>query len=218
MTQADCVLSTPPTNTPIDTHRRRFLAIAAGASVASVGALTASAMPAGAQDTACEADPIFEVIEAHREAAAASAAAMAEIKRLVDLADQIVGCGIQVPSMIEPGTSVEGRYWTDLEDVIPLEQFPEQHAHYRALLREHNAAREAVTGDTDPIGEEEFAAEWELAGEFVETVPTTLAGLLAMLIYADKMLEKENDVFGEYHTTLIGNLAIAANALLGGQS
>ena len=66
MTQADCVLSTPPTNTPIDTHRRRFLAIAAGASVASVGALTASAMPAGAQDTACEADPIFEVIDAPR--------------------------------------------------------------------------------------------------------------------------------------------------------
>ena len=39
MTQATRVLSTPPTNTPIDTHRRRFLAIAAGAGVASVGAL-----------------------------------------------------------------------------------------------------------------------------------------------------------------------------------
>ena len=73
MTQATRVYSTPPTNTPIDTHRRRFLAIAAGASVVSVGALAAVAKPTGAQDTAI--DPIFDVIEAHREAAAASAAA-----------------------------------------------------------------------------------------------------------------------------------------------
>jgi hypothetical protein len=29
MTQADSVLSTPPTNTPVDTTRRRFLAVAA---------------------------------------------------------------------------------------------------------------------------------------------------------------------------------------------
>jgi hypothetical protein len=42
MTQADCVLSTPPTNTPIDTTRRRFFTVAAGASVATVGTLTAA--------------------------------------------------------------------------------------------------------------------------------------------------------------------------------
>jgi hypothetical protein len=43
MTQADSVLSTPPTNAPIDTHRRRFLALAAGASVVSAGTLAAAA-------------------------------------------------------------------------------------------------------------------------------------------------------------------------------
>jgi hypothetical protein len=49
MTQADRVLSTPPTNTPIDTNRRRFLTVAAGASVAGVGSLAvAAAMPADA--------------------------------------------------------------------------------------------------------------------------------------------------------------------------
>jgi hypothetical protein len=47
MTRADRVLSTPPTNTPIDTNRQRFLAVAAGASAASVGTLAvAAAMPA----------------------------------------------------------------------------------------------------------------------------------------------------------------------------
>ena len=43
MTQADSVHSTPPTNTPIDTKRRSFLAAAAGASILSVGSLAAAA-------------------------------------------------------------------------------------------------------------------------------------------------------------------------------
>jgi hypothetical protein len=43
MAQADRVLSTPPTNTPIDTTRRRFLAVAAGASVGTLA--VAAAMP-----------------------------------------------------------------------------------------------------------------------------------------------------------------------------
>jgi hypothetical protein len=45
MTQATSVHSTPPTNTPIDTTRRRFLTVAAGA---SVGALAVAATPATA--------------------------------------------------------------------------------------------------------------------------------------------------------------------------
>jgi hypothetical protein len=49
MTRADRVLSTPPTNTPIDTNRRRFLAVAACASFVGAGSLAvAAAMPADA--------------------------------------------------------------------------------------------------------------------------------------------------------------------------
>ena len=44
MTKADRVYITPPTNTPIDTTRRRFLAVAAFASVAGAGSLAAAAM------------------------------------------------------------------------------------------------------------------------------------------------------------------------------
>ena len=70
MTQADRVHSTPPTNTPIDTTRRRFLTVAAAASVASVGALDVAAMPTAAPDSpACTVDPIHAAIERHREAA-----------------------------------------------------------------------------------------------------------------------------------------------------
>jgi hypothetical protein len=44
MTQADSVLSTPPTNTPVDTTRRRFLAVAAVGSIIGAGSLAAAAI------------------------------------------------------------------------------------------------------------------------------------------------------------------------------
>jgi hypothetical protein len=44
MTQADSVLSTPPTNTPVDTTRRRFLTVAAVGSIIGAGSLAAVAM------------------------------------------------------------------------------------------------------------------------------------------------------------------------------
>jgi hypothetical protein len=217
MIQADSVHSTPPLNTPIDTTRRRFLTVAAGASVVSVGALAAVAKPGGAMETMSAADPIFAAIDAHRQAHAASAAASAEIRRLVDLADQTVGRGISVPSMIEPGTTVEASIWLDIEEAIPRATYPDQHAHYLALLNQHREAHFAITGDTDPIGEEEYADEWDALGDFAATAPTSLAGLLAKLIYADKILERENDAFGEYHPELIESLAIAARTIGGGQ-
>jgi hypothetical protein len=210
MTQADRVLSTPPTNTPTDPTRRHLLTIAAGGAVAA-------AIPTATLAAAPAVDPIFAAIDAHRQAHAASAAATAEIRRLVDLADQAVGRAIEIPSMIEPGTTVEASIWLDVENAIPFATYPEQHAHYLALLDQHREARIAITGDTDPIGEEEYAEEWDALGDFADTVPNTLAGLLAMLIYADEMLAKENDAFGEYHPNLIESLATAARTI-GGQS
>jgi hypothetical protein len=69
MTRADRVLSTPPINTPIDTARRRFLAVAAGASAASVGTLAAAAMPAAVARIPTAVDPIYAAIERHKQPA-----------------------------------------------------------------------------------------------------------------------------------------------------
>jgi hypothetical protein len=73
MAKATRVYSTSPTNTPIDTTRRRFIAISAGASVASVGPLAvAAAMPATASySAACAVDPAFALIAAKLAADAA---------------------------------------------------------------------------------------------------------------------------------------------------
>ena len=82
MTQADSVLSTPPTNTsaidqpmfpPRDPTRRRFLAISAGASFVGAGSLAAAAMAPNdvPQAVTMPIGPaIYAVIEQHRKASA----------------------------------------------------------------------------------------------------------------------------------------------------
>jgi hypothetical protein len=87
MAKATCVYITPPTNTsaidhpmmfpPVDPTRRRFLAVAAVASVVSAGTLAAAtamdpSVPAAVTlkpGSAAVPDPIYDVIEAHRKAA-----------------------------------------------------------------------------------------------------------------------------------------------------
>ena len=89
--------------------------------------------------------------------------------------------------------------WLDIEQAIPSAQFPAQYAHYIPLLYECSAAHFAVTGDTDPIGEEEFATEWDALAEFADTVPTTLPGLLAMIVYAAACSDKDSDAFTDHN-------------------
>jgi hypothetical protein len=59
MAKATRVYSTPPTNTPADTTRRRFLTVAAAGSMAGLIPAIASALPD---------DPIFAAIKRHRAA------------------------------------------------------------------------------------------------------------------------------------------------------
>jgi|SRR5450631_342438 hypothetical protein len=103
MAQADSVLSTPPTNTsaldhpmmfpPRDPTRRRFLAVAAVASAAGAGTLAAAAamdpsVPAAvAMPRHSTPDPVFGLIEAHREACCGHEAALVEQARLEQIGD-----------------------------------------------------------------------------------------------------------------------------------
>src|ERR1035437_8185550 len=53
---------------PVDTTRRHFLTVAAGASVASVGTLAVAAIATGAPPAALAVDPIYAAIERHKAA------------------------------------------------------------------------------------------------------------------------------------------------------
>src|SRR3982074_924470 len=78
ITQADSVLSTPPTNTsaidhpmmfpPRDPTRRRFLAVAAVASIAGAGSLAAATLAPSLSVPAVLSDPAFALIDDKRAA------------------------------------------------------------------------------------------------------------------------------------------------------
>jgi hypothetical protein len=106
MTQADSVHSTPRTNAP--TSRRRFLSTAATLAAGSA-ALALAIPPAAAAESD---DPIFAMIERHRELSAhckaaydisgklldgpefdaAEAVSVEKHDRLIDHADALIGC------------------------------------------------------------------------------------------------------------------------------
>ena len=134
MTQAHRVHSTPPTNTPTDTTRRRFITIAAGASIISVGSLAAVAMPISATPVSA-LDPVFALI--------------AE-KRAIDVAH----CAV-----IDAQDAAEGRFGHGSDEAEEAAEHCETACH---------AANEI---------------EWRLAG----TMPTTLAGVAAVLRFANQI-------------------------------
>jgi len=96
MAKATRVLSTPPTNTPIDTTRRRFLTVAAIGSMVGAGSLAfAAAAPndvpravTNASPNSLQRDPMFGMIEAHRKADRDFDAALDEQERLERIGDE----------------------------------------------------------------------------------------------------------------------------------
>jgi hypothetical protein len=221
MPKANRVHSTPPTNTPIDTTRRRFLAVAAGASVASVGTLAvAAAMPAAALYSAAWAvDPIFAAIEAHRKAYATMQAIFAEHRKAHKLADAKVGpAHIDIPSMVDPASIVTASSWIDIERAIPRRQYPDLHSHQKRLLDERREAHAAIVesligGDEDELTDEPCHDELDSRDAFSETVPTTVRGLLAMIAYAGEITKRDPEAFADSNCSLIETLATAAKAI-----
>ena len=101
------------TRAPVDTTRRRFLAVAAGASFVSATALAGAAMalsvpaavtvpsvPAIAEPTALH-DPMFGLIEAHRKAGRDHEAALVEQERLERIGDKAADWAGEAPCHAE---------------------------------------------------------------------------------------------------------------------
>jgi hypothetical protein len=147
----------------------------------------------------------------------------AEHRQAHEVADAKVGPShLDIPSMVEPGTTVEACCWWDIEKAVPREQYPDLNAHHNRLLDERKAAHAAIVerliGDEDEATSEVCGPELDALYEFAGTVPTTLAGLLAMIIYAAECSENNLEAFTDSDSPLIENLATAAKALIGGQS
>jgi len=171
MIKADSVYSTPPTNTSaIDPTRRRFLTVAAGSSIASIGALTVAAMPATAPDSgACAADPAFALIAEK-------------------LAADVAHC-----------EAIDAQDEAGRDDGI-----------------DHDAAEEAFQRCCVACGVVN-EADWRLA----TTPPTTLAGIAAVLRFANQIEDvgmewPHTDTIGPdgWHYQLRATMAAAVEALM----
>lgn len=93
MTQADSVHSTPPTNTPIDTTRRRFLSQAAAVAAGGAALGVALPLPVSAGDSQRVPDPILGLIEAHK---AARAGVYSAVDALNAVEDELFDEGLEI--------------------------------------------------------------------------------------------------------------------------
>jgi hypothetical protein len=172
MTQADSVLSTPPPNTsaidhpmmfpPRDPTRRRFLAVAAVASVVSAGTLAAatamdpSVPVAVTMPRPSTPDPVFGLIEAHIKAHAAHVASLELQNRFErrygigqgswistqpchDEDDAFVAM-VEAPATSLPGLSAKLAYLQGLGSEFETEWMIEDRAHAGALVRSFAAS------------------------------------------------------------------------------
>jgi hypothetical protein len=74
----------------------------------------------------------------------------------------------------------------------------------------HAYIKRALGCDEDAYTEGPTSALWNAYGAFAETVPTTLAGLFAMLIFADQITDHDRDALG---VTIFSTFATAAKAI-----
>lgn len=154
-------------------------------------------------------DPVFEAIEAHRKAAAGVRAACAESDRLCDLADKIAG----KHEVILPDLRVAQCY-SDLETYLPGDENKILRQSYLEKLKDRQAARKAVYGDIDAVISGPCSAECDAVDALVEVVPTTLPGLLALLIHLAEAQQADPELICDQHIEpLIANLGEAAARL-----
>jgi hypothetical protein len=86
---------------------------------------------------------------------------------------------------------------------------------FRSADEQRESRREFVesfVGDEDEYTHSYAGPLWDYYRAFAETVPTTLAGLLAMLVYADEVTECEPEVLADFG--IISTFATAAKALI----
>src|SRR4029077_2007166 len=153
-----------------DTTRRRFLTVAAGASVASVGSLAMAAMPA-APDSAASADPAFALIAAHRAAEIAhceviDAQAEAETK-YGSYSDEAWEAADRSAAMCDEGNAICWKWATTPPTTL---------TGVAAVLRFANEVEDAGNEwpDTDTIGSEGW--HYQLRATMAAAVEALLAG------------------------------------------
>ncbi len=170
---------------------------------------------------ATEPDPIFEAIKAHENAELACNAACREIDRLFKAADDAgLPYEVQVLDRRNPPIClyVAARNFLEIAELVAGDEHEELRQFYSRRLMERGEERGAFWGfDPDDFMTEAAAAEWQTLRHFADTVPVTLAGLLAKLTYAGKLAnDPDSERFDDVDITqvLLNSLAMAARSII----
>jgi hypothetical protein len=176
-------------------------------------------------------DPVYAAIEAHEKAYVEVRAACAESDRLQDLADKIAGKRMvaiplravadiddfyKLPVAYERDGIEFFEAWTSrhVEVYLPGDENRELREGFCRKLDEIEKAREAVYGDLDAVVNGPASAEADAVDNLIETVPTTMAGLLSFLVHLAKARRRDPELLCEQHLgALIDGLGKAAAAL-----
>lgn len=164
MTQANSVHSTPPTSTPIDKTRRGFLAQAAAAAAGGAALGATLPLPVSAQSPLQAVDPIFAMIERHRDLSGRYDAAVGISGSLeegpeFDAADEVTA--VACTALLDFADNLVSSKPTTLAGVIAL-------LRYAAALKEWEMPRDLRGADEDG----EFT-DWSRA--FFTTVANALS-------------------------------------------
>jgi hypothetical protein len=152
-------------------------------------------------------DPVFAAIQRHRDAFRATKESSIERDRLRAVVEQEFGPqGISVLDMrkskddFHPYVHVD--CWMDIEKYVSPATEKELYKCYIEALANSDKARrdrfiELAGTDIDDYGDEHFDEEMEAGIELSQTTPTTLAGLLDLVIYVEEAQQVNSTFFAE---------------------
>jgi hypothetical protein len=177
-------------------------------------------------------DPVFAAIEEYERAYVECRAACAESRRLYERAIQMAGKSeVTIPDLRGPDAPAE--HWAEpvaferdgqkyviadsysfIDAYLPGDENKHLRQSFVKRLDEITAAQNATYEcDPDEIVEGPAAAEWDAVDDLINTVPTTLPGLLALLSCVARLHERDPEMLDDQHidplVTLLGKAASA---------
>jgi hypothetical protein len=196
MTRADSVHSTPPTNTPVDPTRRRFLSQAAGVAAGSAALALATIPPVSAATApASPVDPVFALIAKHRAEHQAYGAALEARDELHETLPSEVLRGARVqwgmkdgePNYLHSHEQIDHRMEWSPDFASTAEIKARLHAELARDMSERSAKQaEHGMADADDLVEQLCGSCQDLGWALANTVPISVAGVAALLRYANE--------------------------------
>jgi hypothetical protein len=168
-----------------------------------------------------EPDPIFAAIERYKIAAKAESDAEADFSRREKILLEKVGQrepSIGVFDLSNPQSRVYGRQLVaysheQIDALCPADRFPDMNQLHHASFKDLAKRHADIMGDAERVRQDAAGPAYEALADLVETVPTTLAGILALLDWQRESIDADSQSLHTGHFAMVGDAI--ADALRG---